>query len=111
MVGRMLSVLRRIGAHRRLEPSVAAGLRARAVRPGLPFFAGEATGRGARDYVLRSTGTRVHIVHGTSDAATLDQAFLQQVYEPTPEAEAAIRALGRPPVVLDAGANIGLFSV
>lgn len=107
----MLSRLRRLGAHPRLEPYVAAGLRARAVRPALPFFAGETTGRGERDYVLRSTGTKVHIVHGTSDAATMDQAFLQHVYEPTPEAEAAVRALGRPPVVLDAGANIGLYSV
>jgi FkbM family methyltransferase len=107
----MLSVLRRIGAHPRLERYVAASLRARAVRPALPFIAGEVRGRGERDYVLRASGAPIHIVHGTTDAATMDQAFVQQVYEPTPEAEAAVRALGRPPVVLDAGANIGMFSV
>jgi FkbM family methyltransferase len=107
----MLSVLRRVGAHPRLEPYVAAGLRSRAVRPSLPFFAGEARGRGERDYVVRANGAPIHIVHGTTDAATMDQAFLQQVYEPSAAAEAAVAALGRPPVVLDAGANVGMFSV
>jgi FkbM family methyltransferase len=51
------------------------------------------------------------VEHGTTDAATLDQAFLQGVFEPTAEAAAALDALDRPPVVLDAGANIGMFSV
>ena len=111
MVGRMPSALRRLGAHPRLEPVVAAGLRARGVRPSLRFFAGEATGRGEGEYVLRSNGARLHIVHGTSDAATMDQAFMQGVYTPTPEADAALRALGRPPVILDLGANVGLFSI
>src|ERR1044072_2295780 len=105
MVERMPSVLHRLGAHPRLEPFVAAGLRARGGGPSLRFFAGEATGRGEGDYVVRSNGTRLHIVHGTSDAATMDQAFMQGVYTPTPEADAAVRALDRPPVVLDAGAN------
>ncbi|HEY4095213.1 MAG TPA: FkbM family methyltransferase [Baekduia sp.] len=107
----MLSVLRRVGAHPRLEPYVAAGLRSRAVRPSLPFFAGEARSRGARDYVVRANGAPIHIEHGTTDAGTMDQAFVQQVYEPSAAAEAAVRALGRPPVVLDAGANIGMFSI
>jgi FkbM family methyltransferase len=107
----MLSVLRRVGAHPRLVPYVAAGLRSRAVRPSLPFFAGEALGRGGRDYVVRTNGAPIHIEHGTTDSSTMDQAFVQQVYEPSVAAEAAVRALGRPPVVLDAGANIGMFSV
>ena len=107
----MIGLLRRIGAHPRLEPYVAAGLRARAVRPSLPFFAGEVTRRGARTYTVRRNAVRVHIEHGTTDAGTLDQAFIQCVYEPSPAAAAAIDALGRPPVVLDLGANIGLFSL
>jgi hypothetical protein len=81
------------------------------VRPSLPFFAGEARGRGSRDYVVRANGAPIHIEHGTTDAGTMDQAFVQQVYEPSAAAEAAVRALGRPPVVLDCGANIGMFSV
>jgi len=107
----MLSLLRRVGAHPRLEPYVAAAVRSRAVRPSLPFFVGEARGGGERDYVVRANGAPIHIVHGTTDAATMDQAFTQRVYEPTAAAEAAVRALGRPPVVLDAGANVGMFSV
>jgi FkbM family methyltransferase len=107
----MPSALRRLATHPRIEPLVAAGLRSRAVRPSLPFFTGEALGRGARDYVVRANGAPIHIEHGTTDAATMDQAFLQRVYEPSTAADAAVRALGRPPVVLDLGANIGMFSV
>lgn len=107
----MLSTLRRVGAHPRIEPYVAHALRSRAVRPSLPFFLGEARGRGSRDYTVRANGARIHIEHGTTDAATMDQAFVQRVYEPTPEAAAALDALGRPPVVLDLGANVGMFGV
>jgi FkbM family methyltransferase len=39
----------------------------------------------------------------------MDQAFLQRVYEPSAEAAAALDGLGRPPVVLDLGANIGMY--
>jgi|HigsolmetaAR202D_1030399.scaffolds.fasta_scaffold18160_2 FkbM family methyltransferase len=107
----MLSVLRRIGAHPRVEPYVAHALRSRAVRPSLPFFLGEVRGRGEREYTVRANGARILIEHGTSDAATFDQAFISRVYEPSSEAAAALEALGRPPVILDLGANIGLFSV
>jgi FkbM family methyltransferase len=36
---------------------------------------------------------------------------MAQTFEPSPAAAAALDALGRPPRVLDLGANIGLFSV
>jgi FkbM family methyltransferase len=107
----MLARLRRLGAHPRVEPYVAAGLRARAVRPSLPFFAGELRGRGEGDYEVRANGVPVHIIHGSSDAATMDQAFISDAYRPSPAAAAALDALGRPPRVLDLGANIGMFSV
>jgi FkbM family methyltransferase len=107
----MLTFLRRVGAHPRIEPYVAHALRARAVAPSLPFFAGEVLGRGGRDYTVRRNGARIHIEHGTTDAATMDQAFVQAVYEPTPEAAARLDSLGRPPVVLDLGANIGMFGI
>jgi FkbM family methyltransferase len=107
----MLGTLRRLGANPRLEPYVAAALRARAVRPSLPFLLGELRGRGERDYAIRAGGVPVHIVHGSSDAATMDQAFFSRAYEPSAPAAAALDALGRPPRILDLGANIGMFSV
>lgn len=107
----MLSLLRRVGAHPRIEPYVAHAVRSRAVTPSLPFFAGEVRGRGGRDYTVRANGARIHIEHGTTDAATFDQAFVAQVYEPSPEAATALDRLGRPPVVVDLGANIGMFGV
>jgi FkbM family methyltransferase len=107
----MLATLRRLGAHPRVEPYVAAGLRARAMRPSLPYFVGQVRGRGEGDYVVRANGVPVHVVHGSSDAATVDQAFVSDAYEPSPAAAARVAALGRPPRILDLGANIGMFSV
>lgn len=107
----MLATLRRLGAHPRVEPYVAAALRARAMRPSLPYLVGQLRGRGEGDYVVRANGVPVHVVHGSSDAATVDQAFLSDAYEPSPAAAAALAALGRPPRILDLGANIGMFSV
>lgn len=107
----MLETLRRLGHHQRVEPFVAHALRARAVRPSLPFFFGEARGRGGREYVVRANGARLFIEHGSTDAATLDQAFRQRVYEPSQAAAARLDALGHPPKVLDLGANVGMFTV
>lgn len=107
----MPNALRRLGSHPRVEPFVAHALRARIVTPSLPFFLKEARGRGEGDYVVRANGVRVHVEHGTTDAATLDQGFLQSVYEPSAAAAARLDALGRPPVVLDLGANIGVFTL
>jgi FkbM family methyltransferase len=107
----MPATLRRLGAHPRVEPYVAAALRARAMRPSLPYFVGQLRGRGEGDYVVRANGVPVHVVHGSSDAAAVDQAFLSDAYEPSPAAAAALAALGRPPRILDLGANIGMFSL
>jgi FkbM family methyltransferase len=107
----MLGTLRRIGAHPRLEPYVAAALRARQVRPSLPFLIGELAGRGERDYAIRAGAIPVHIVHGSSDAATLDQTFFSGAGEPSAPAAAALDGLGRPPRILDLGANIGMYSL
>src|SRR4051794_20448577 len=107
----MISLLRRAGAHPRLLPYAAAWGRSRAVSPRLAFFAGEALRRGEREYTVKATGAKVVVEHGTTDAATMDQAFVQRVYEPSAEAAAALDGLGRPPVVLDLGANIGMYGV
>lgn len=111
MASSVLNALRRAGAHSRVEPWVAHAIRSRVVKPSVPFFVGEARGRGGRDYVVRTNGVRVHVEHGTTDAATLDQAFVQDVYEPSAAAAARLDALGRPPVVLDLGANVGMFGL
>lgn len=107
----MLGTLRRLGHHPRVEPFVAHALRATTVKPSMPFFLGEVRGRGERLYRVRSNGVRLVIQHGSTDAATLDQAFRQKVYTPSAAAAQRLDGLGRPPSVLDLGANVGMFSL
>lgn len=117
----MTGVVRRIGARprirriltsRRVEPLVAVVLRASPVRERARFLAREALRRpvvGA--YRLRGSGAVVHVRHGTPDVAALGEVFYERQYEP-PEAVAAFLAdLGRPPAILDLGANVGYFTV
>jgi FkbM family methyltransferase len=93
----------------RLKPS--AQRAARTARP-LRFFAREAAARGGvAVYGLRGApGVRVAVRHGTPDAESFDQIFCQDVHALPEPAVAAIAALGRPPRVLDLGANVGLFA-
>jgi len=107
----VLAALRRIGAHPRLEPHVARGLRARLTTTPVRFYLRDAEGRGRYRYVVRETGDRVLLEHGTSDVPTLDQAFHQRVYEPPPEVARRLAELDRGVRALDLGANIGLFGV
>lgn len=108
--GAVLATLRRVGAHPTLEPYVAAGLRARHVRGSARFFLGEALHRGAGDYEVRRTGQVLRIEHGTTDAATLDQAFIQDVFTPSTRIQSAIADLPRGFTALDLGANVGMWS-
>jgi FkbM family methyltransferase len=81
------------------------------VKPSLPFFVGEVRRRGERIYRVRASDVPLVIQHGSTDAATLDQAFRQEVYTPSAAAASALDSLGRPPRVLDLGANVGMFSL
>jgi FkbM family methyltransferase len=51
----------------------------------------------------------VHLRHRTPDFVSFDQAFRRREFDLLPEVGSALIALDRPLVVLDLGANIGLF--
>jgi FkbM family methyltransferase len=114
-------VLRRIGAlpparavlkSRRVEPLIAAVLRASPVRERARFLARELRGRPVRHaYRLRESSAVVHVRHRTPDVAALGEVFYERQYEP-PEAVAAfVGGLARPPAIFDLGANVGYFTV
>jgi FkbM family methyltransferase len=98
--------------HPRVEPLVATALRGSAVRGSSRFALREVLGRGrVGRYRLRDADFDVLIRHGTADAAILGEVFYQRDYEFPQPVRAALEALGRPPVVADLGANIGLFGL
>jgi FkbM family methyltransferase len=93
----------------RLKPS--AQRAARTTEP-VRFFVREAATRGGVGvYGLRAAReVKVAVRHSTPDVESFDQVFCQEVHELPEPVEAALAALGRPPRVLDLGANIGLFA-
>lgn len=67
--------------------------------------------RGPRgEYTVRGSGVRVVLRHGTSDTRMFDEVFCARVYAPPAAVTATLAALGRPPRVVDLGANVGLSS-
>ncbi len=104
--------LRALLRHPRVEPHVVAVLRGRLVHETPRFALGELAGRRVeRTYRVRANGLRAVIVHGTSDAASLDQAYYECAHEPPPGALAVLDGLGHPPRALDLGANIGMWGL
>jgi FkbM family methyltransferase len=93
----------------RLKPSAE-----RAARTGAPlrFFVREAAARRSTElYALRGAPqVKVALRHGTLDILAFDELFCQGIYDVPVAVAAAIDALGRPPRVLDLGANVGLFA-
>ncbi len=69
-----------------------------------------ASGRLAR-YRLRQSGRNVFIRHNTADPLVLDEIFYTGHYRLPDHVARLLDGLGRPPNVLDLGANIGLFGV
>jgi FkbM family methyltransferase len=62
-------------------------------------------------YRVRESGLPVYIRHATPDVVTLDEVFYTRHYAlPLPVTD-LLDGIGRPPRVLDLGANIGLFGV
>lgn len=119
--GGVLAVLRRLGSTRpgrailtrpRIERVVAVFLQSTAVRSSLRFVVRELSGRRAvARYELRSSGSPVYLRHNTADPSVLDEVFYSRHYDlPEPVAR-FLRGLGRPPSIVDLGANIGLFGV
>jgi FkbM family methyltransferase len=86
----------------------------RAARTAAPvrFFAREAGQRpGLAVYGLRGTpGVKFAIRHRTPDIDVFDEIFCRRLYDEPEPVRDAIAALGRPPRVLDLGANVGLFA-
>jgi FkbM family methyltransferase len=108
----MKGLLRRIGGTRPLEPLVVAVLRASPVRHPVRFLAREARGRQVvQAYRLRGSGAVVHVRHGTPDVAALGEVFYERQYEPPTAVADFLDGLGRPPAILDLGANVGYFTL
>jgi len=62
------------------------------------------------EYGLHRSPVRVLLRHGPhSDVGVFHEIFHAGIYEPPPEVQARLDALGRPPRVVDAGGNVGLF--
>jgi len=87
-------------------------IQASTVRPSLRFIWRElsASGRLAR-YRLRRSGRAVFVRHNTADPLVLQEIFYTGHYELPDRVARFLDGLGRPPHILDLGANIGLFGV
>jgi FkbM family methyltransferase len=66
--------------------------------------------RSIRAYRLRDSEVALVVRHHTGDIGTLDEIFSQEVDRPPPPVMRALQSLGRPLVVGDLGANVGLFA-
>ena len=95
-----------------VEPLVAAVLRASPVEERGRFLARELRGRPVRQvYRLRGTGAVVYVRHRTPDVAALGEVFYERQYEPPAAVANFLDGLGRPPAILDLGANVGYFTI
>jgi FkbM family methyltransferase len=95
-----------------IERVVQVSIQATTVREPIRFVFRElsASGRLSR-YRLRSSGRLVLVRHNTADPLVLDEVFYTGHYDTPPEVATVLDGLGRPPRVVDLGANIGLFGV
>jgi len=102
-------VRERLAAHPWIGPLKPTAQRAALVTTPVRFFAREALQRTTvGEYRLRTDPTVPAVLrHRTRDLETFDQIYLQGAVAPPPSVAAAIAALGRPPRILDLGANIG----
>lgn len=103
----------RIVAHPRVGPLKPTWFRSRHTTTPLRLFAHEALLQrpGRRAYRLRGAEhIPVVVRHLTPDLLTLDEVFVQRSYEEPPEVSAMVDGLGRPPRILDLGANVGMAS-
>ena len=88
---------------------MSAFLRGRAVRETIRFTINEILGRRVlRRYRLRAGGIVVHVRHCSPDVLNLDEVFYQRLYDAPDSVSRALAEIGRPPRIVDLGANIGL---
>lgn len=76
-------------------------------------FARREAGRDERlgRHRLRGSELVLFVRHGTPDIGVLDEVFGQRQYDPPPPAATVLDALGRPPRIVDLGANVGFFAL
>jgi FkbM family methyltransferase len=104
--------LRALLRHPRVEPRVAAVLRATTVRESGRFAARELAGRRTEAvYRLRGCDLRALVQHGTADVHALDQAFYQRAHEPPPDAATVLAGADHPLRALDLGAHVGMWGL
>jgi FkbM family methyltransferase len=101
----------RLVAHPWIAPLKPALLRARCLRQPVRFFVREASGRRVQARYQLRTARDAHVVlrHGSPDVEAFDEIFVQRIYDVPEPVEQAL-ALGRPPRLVDLGANVGLFA-
>src|SRR5688572_29012340 len=81
------------------------------VRERARFLAADLLGLpGVRRYHLVDGGRPVLLRHGTIDVWVFVEMFVQRLYEPPPAVAAALERAGEP-LVLDLGANVGMFGL
>lgn len=96
----------------RVERVVSVLLQSTAVRGSVRYVLRELSGRGAvARYELRSSGRPVYLRHNTADPLVLAEVFYSRHYDLPEPVAGFLEELGRPPEVVDLGANIGLFGV
>ena len=104
-----LPVLRRFLKLPRVERVVSAFLRGRVVRETIRFALTEILGRRVlRRYRLRGSALVVHVRHSSPDVLNLDEVFYQRLYDAPDPVLRALARIGRPPRIVDLGANVGL---
>jgi FkbM family methyltransferase len=83
---------------------------ARLVDPGGRFAVRELSGSHlAADYRVRAVDAQIVLRHNSSDVWTLNEIFYDRSYDPPAPVAAWLSSLGRPPRVLDLGANVGMY--
>ena len=53
----------------------------------------------------------MYVRHRTPDVAALGEVFYERQYEPPAAFASFLDGLGRPPAILDLGANVGYFTI
>jgi FkbM family methyltransferase len=108
----VVAVYDRIVGHPWIAPLKPSWQRSRHTTSPLRFFVREALlrRRQTASYVMREGGAQVTLRHATPDVFTLDEVFIQHTMDVPAEVDAAVARLGRPPVVADLGANVGMAS-
>jgi FkbM family methyltransferase len=109
---RFLRLPPRLASHPWVAPLKGNLVRARRLRAPARYFGRETLRRRQVGcYAVRGApAVHVYLEHATPDVETFDQVFVQRAVAPPAPVEAALRRLGRPPTILDLGANVGCAS-